>query len=301
MLLVGVVTVTGCQRAVPPAAAPLIYAAPPAAPTPAPTLPVAPQAEERPSGPAPPADCWGRRLHGVKAALLPDLPDEQAWRERLAKAMEVLLHDGRAKARVGLRRILKRTTPDQPERLFAAFALAYADLDYEQGRDILFRYLRSWGPDKDVQAERDSWNRQNEQDPFRYGGDDTAHVLYVLYQRHPDRLILQRLMEAIPWADGGGAEVLYGVLEEAATDHTHDFVRALSHVSPEAGRNACRGLGNGSNGGDPQRVRESFQAEAHRQYSGYPRTVRRALQWFEEGQEATRQAAEPEREKGPQG
>ena len=235
-----------------------------------------------------PADCWGRRLYGLKEAVCPrhtNSTDTPPFEKRLRRATKALFTDGRATTRRGVRETLASTGPDQPEHVWAAFALAYFDLDYEEGTTILLRYLRAAGPpgQEDLTAERRVWN--NVRDPFWVHGYDLPWLFYSLYQRHADTAILQGLMQMMSCGDGLDVFDLKTALAAALEEHPRDFVRALARLAPERAEDVCRRLGADDSVG-PKMIaaeRRGLGAEARRKGSARAAAARQALTWFEQG------------------
>ncbi len=247
--------------------------------------PVAPtSAPPRPASPSLPTDKWELRVYGMKTAIFDASPDRAPRADRMARAEKDLLQDGKAQARTGVGHLLDNTAPETPKHLFAAFVLAYADLDYQRGREVLLRYQRAWGGARRNQrsVDRVPLRDHDPQDVFSIGGEDVPSVLYELYAKRKDPLILREMMEARPWSDASGTTCLDGSLERALRLDAHAFLVELSSRDRKVQEKVCRGLGADVSDQIAEKSRSALQTEAARKGSEYAALARQALKWMEE-------------------
>ena len=275
LLAAVVLSLTGCPEH-------LVQAVQPTSPPPA--APKPPPVPRQPAAPPLPTDKWELRVYGMKTAFLQASPDKAPRADRLARAVKELLQDGQAQARTGVGHVLDSTPAEKPEHFFAAFALAYADLDYQRGRDVLLRYQRSWGHARRGPPSADwlSFSGSDPEDVFHIDYEDTPQVLHALYDRRKDPVILRGLMEASPWADGAGKMALDAALEQVLRQDAHAYLRELSGLDPKVQKSVCAGLGADVDEKTAQRSRSALEAEATRKGSPYRALARQALKWMEE-------------------
>jgi len=131
----------------------------------------------------------------------------------LAVARANLLQFGAKTAREALEQILSESEPTSKLRIFAAFALAYTGVDYERGREVLLHYLAATNPDagNDLMTEAQALKTPGEPDLPACGGEDVAILVWRLFERTHDQVLVQRLDEARQWSDGALSEVLYSL------------------------------------------------------------------------------------------
>ena len=292
VLLLGAVVIAGCQRMAAPVAAPA-SAPPPAVAPPANALSTggaeAEVDESRAAWDRLDADCWGRRLRAFKEPFCPvDAEPRPKFEDALRDAKKALFHDGRGKARQGLRQLLARTGPDDPEHFWAAFALAYLDLDYARGRDLMLRDIRASGPagEGELSAERRHWDDQS------LFMDDPANApfwLVTVYDRHPDPVVPRELLAAMTWAQDRYWQELAGACGHLAIRHPRAFLAALKGVNPIVGEATCADMW-GTEGYEAGKIRRALQSQARGGGPEVASTARQALRWFNDNDQETKTA-----------
>jgi hypothetical protein len=186
---------------------------------------------------------WAQRGRAVWRAYRVDW-DSKA---KMLQAERNLLGAGsRREAAAALRSVLRKLPLPDPARYPIGFAMALLDLDYRDGRDVLIRYLRAGGMPYGVELSRHSVVADPNDDPREADiADDTdglAGMVYFVYRRHQDSVLLSALLDTVRHADGAYADILDGVLHNLARDYPRGLLAGLRAEPREIWRRAAVGL-----------------------------------------------------------
>ena len=171
---------------------------------------------------------WARRARAVWRAYRVDWDSKAKMRE----AERAMLAVGSSRdATTELRTVLRELPLSDPARYPIGFTMALLDLGYRDGRDVLLRYLRADGKPYGVPIGPHSIIPDPNDDPREPDIATDWHglpgMVYFVYQRHRDPVLLSALLDLTMHADGAVADVLSGVLRDLAQDHPRALLKGL--------------------------------------------------------------------------
>ncbi len=189
-----------------------------------------------------------------KSSSLPPLkPDQVIWAQRVrlvwrmhnspdyskAKVRDTenaVLADGRPRAKAELGRLLQERPLSDPLRFQVAFTMGLLDLNYPASRKVLIQYLGEMrlGPPHPGVIDWERFGEMNADpeappDERRMLGEDMLGLIFDVYERRNDPVLLSALLDFSPFTDGAGTEVMGVCLTEVTKKHPADLLRALSH------------------------------------------------------------------------
>lgn len=143
----------------------------------------------------------------------------------------MLAAGSRRDATAELRTVLRQLPLSDPARYPIGFTMALLDLGYRDGRDVLLRYLRADGKPYGVPVSPHSIIPDPNDDPREpdtaTDTDGLAGVVYFVYQRHRDPVLVSALLDLAMHADGAVADGLSYVLRDLARDHPRALLKGL--------------------------------------------------------------------------
>jgi hypothetical protein len=157
-------------------------------------------------------------------------------RAEQSKAEKAVLANGKKRAEVELGRMLKKLPLTDPLKFQVAYTMALLNFDYKTSRKILLQYLYEMrvGPPHTSAID---WKRFENADPTApegqgaMMGEDMLGLVFDVYEKRKDPLLLSALLEQVPFTDGGAAEVTGECLARIARTHPSDLLKGLDEKS----------------------------------------------------------------------
>lgn len=175
---------------------------------------------QAPSEPPPPGDAWwAEAVRHDAADLIAHRHDDYPPPCTMVRSFEEEPLVSALHAMIGDTSEEPATDAQLADRYLAAFMLAWLDIDYERGRDVMLSRLEGAGPSV---------------------SEEHPAPLFMLYRRRPDPVVLAALVALAPHADGAMASALVDEFGRLAVTDRRPLLEALRRATPEAREAACR-------------------------------------------------------------